>query len=195
MNREEWLQKASERIADLLSFKADVDAPEVQVSTGFPSSRGLANTKRSIGECWGVREDGNNIVHIFISPLLKEAVEVLGVLVHEMIHAVDNCTSGHKGAFVTMARAVGLEKPWTATVPGVELLDRLEVIAQELGEYPHQQLIPLGKAKKKQTTRMIKLVTDSCDCTVRTTKKHLETPGSFKCPHGTEMIVEDTTSD
>lgn len=83
-------------------------------------------------------------------------------------------------------KRVGLVKPWTATTPGEELADTLRSLTEELGDYPHEVLEPLP-AIKKQSTRMIKLVSEcESNCVVRTTRKWLNM-GTFCCPHGFDM--------
>lgn len=188
--REQWLEAAVEELKPLFE-EVGVELPQVRVSVGWPSSRGLAKNAKVIGECWkkSVAEDG--VSQIFISPLLGE--EGLAVLVHELIHAWDDCKSQHKGEFARVAKAVGLVGKMTVTTPGDELIEKLKVIQNTLGDYPHSRLSAeeMGKQKPKQTTRMLKLVApDCCDYIVRTTQKHIDT-GLPKCPHDTVMEVEE----
>ena len=48
---------------------------------------------------------------IFLAPQLKNPVEYLGTLVHELVHAVDNCSSKHRAGFKKIAKDVGLTGP------------------------------------------------------------------------------------
>ena len=78
----------------------------------------------------------NKINEIFISPVLSESERVLDVLSHEMIHAIDDCQSGHKGAFRKMAKAIGLEGKMTSTSAGEKLTEKLKEIISRIGNYP-----------------------------------------------------------
>ena len=76
---------------------------------------------------------------------------------HEFIHAVDDCRNGHKGPFRKMALAMGLCGPMRATHPGPELTERLNVLSDQLGPYPHARL-DATEIPGKQSTRLIKFV-------------------------------------
>lgn len=185
MNREEWLDAAAKRFCAEYLF----EELDVHVSVSWPSRGGLSQTKRRIGECWKPETSKDGHSHIFISPMLTDPVTVLGVLLHEMIHAWDRCESGHRGAFIELARKVGLEKPWTATSPGADLSQRLSILATELGPYPHVGLEPTLVEKKKQSTRQLKISCVECGYTARVTRKWLLV-GLPVCPCGTEMEEE-----
>lgn len=187
--REQWLQAAVVRLARL--FKAvNIDLPPVRVSVGWPHKGGTATKGKVIGQCWKREVASDNVSQIFISPGLGEdEVKVLGVLAHELVHAVDDCESGHKGAFTVMARSIGLEGKMTETNVGPHLEAQLKEILGDLGDFPHAALDATEMAKQtpKQSTRMLKLeAVDCCGYTVRTTQKWIE-QGLPTCPHGNEM--------
>jgi len=192
MTREAWLELAVLKLHPLFA-EIDVDLPNVRVSVGWPSRGGTAVKKKVIGQCWKGMVSADGKQQLFISPVLgDDVVQLLGVLVHELIHAVDDCESGHKGAFAKMARALGLAGKLTATTveEGSELHTALTEVAGRLGEYPHSAInfAELEKQRPKQTTRMIKLVAPDCDYTVRTTQKWID-EGLPMCPHGEEMDI------
>lgn len=185
-NREQWLTEAVEALTPLLGDEG-FSVPEVRVSTGFPSRGGLSAKKRVIGQCWAATASKDGVPHIFVSPVLDKPRDVLSTLLHELIHASVGTEEGHKGQFVTAAKAVGFEGPWTQTPVGEALAEVLDGLAEELGEYPHTKLDPAQSPIKKQTTRMIRLDSDCEDgCTVRTTRKWIE-KGDFTCPCGGTM--------
>lgn len=185
MNREAWLQAAVERVNSLLRDLADVEVPEVRVSVGWPSRGGTSLKRRTVGECWKPHTASDGISQIYISPVLEDPVDILGVLTHELIHAWDRGESGHRGAFVKASKAVGLTAPWTATSVGPDLKPLLEEVVEDLGEYPHVKLTPSVK-EKVQSTRMIKLECPICGYIARTTRKWIET-GLPSCPDGDEL--------
>lgn len=177
--REAWLLAAVDAMRPLYAA-VDVQLPEVRVSVGWPGGRGRRNL--AIGECWptGLAADGT--AQLFISPVLDDAEEVLGTLAHELIHAWDDCKSGHKGAFAKVAKGIGLTGKMTATVPGPELAVKLKEIAAKLGAYPHAKLSDEVSGRKKQSTRMIKVVCPDSGYTLRTTRKWLDEVGVPYCP-------------
>lgn len=190
--REQWLIEAAAKLDKLIKAAGFEPAP-VRPSVGWPSSGGLSQRKRTIGQCWAADTAADGLSQIFVSPLLIDTVEVLGTLLHEQLHAAVGTECGHKGAFGKAARAVGLEGKMTATVPGADLAKRLEAIAAELGPYPHAALTP-GVKHKPQATRMLKVVCGACGYQVRTTRKWLDL-GVPTCPCGTVMDAPEGDDD
>lgn len=184
--REEWLEAAVSELSSRVFGMQDYDVPPVSVSVGFPSSKALGMKTRVVGECWPRKasDDGKN--QIFISPLLDNPEKSVGVLAHELVHAIDDCENGHKKAFVKICDKVGLtEGPPKSRAPGQELLLKIERIVKELGDFPAAPLHAIGK-DKKQTTRMLKVICPECGYTVRTTASWLRV-GNPTCVCGTEM--------
>jgi hypothetical protein len=190
VTREQWLEAAVAELRPLLE-EVGAPVPEVRVSVGWPSSKATSRKNRTIGECWKRQTAADGISQIFISPTLGGEEQVLGTLVHELIHAWDDGKSGHKGnvakreGFRGKATAIGLVGKMTATTVGTELMPKLTAIAEKIGDYPHSPLSPSGK-EKKQTTRMLKLECPEDGYIVRTTAKWLDM-GYPICPCGTEM--------
>ena len=186
MNREQWLQDAVEHLTPVFKQRTGLGLPDVHVSVGWPSTRGLSAKRRTVGQCWPTQEHG---AQIFISPLLDDAFDVLAVLVHELVHAL-HPDSGHRGDFVASARSMGLTKPWTATSAGEDLEPVLTNLIGELGEFPHSKIEPGSPKLKPQTTRMRKIECPEDGYVVRTTSKWLDI-GLPTCPCGTEMEVSE----
>lgn len=195
--REHWLELAVLKLRPLFD-EIDAPLPRVRVSVGWPSRGGVGAKRKVIGQCWKTTVAGDNVSQIFISPVLGGgdrdtkrglAIEMLGVLIHELVHAVDDCESGHKGAFAKMARALGLEGKMTATTVSGRLAEQLGPILDELGEYPHAALNPfeMEKQRPKQGTRMLKLECPNDGYVARTTRKWLDDLGAPKCPCGMEL--------
>lgn len=187
-NREAWLKQAAVLLGkEFITRTAESanpvkDIPALAVCAGFPSQGALAR-KRRIGECWprGASNDGLN--HLFISPLLDDPVRVLGVLAHEMAHAIDDCKNKHKKPFKVLADAILLEGKVTATTEGEAFKREIAApILAKLGPYPHSG-INASKLDKsaKQGTRMLKCQCPECGYTVRTTRQWLEM-AIPKCP-------------
>jgi hypothetical protein len=150
MTREEWLQRATDMLRPLFQEKAGVQVPaDVKVSCGWP---GGGSARKRIGECWPRSRSKAGVNEVFISPLLDDGQRVLDVLAHELVHAVDDCKSGHGRAFGRVARAIGLEGKLTATHAGDELKAFLAGLG--LPQYPHAGLNPGGKASERSGERV-----------------------------------------
>lgn len=175
-------------VSTLLNTLAEVTVPEVRVATGWPSRGGTSLKKRVVGECWKPSVAADGVSQVFISPMMDDSIQVLGVLVHELIHAWDEGEHGHRGPFVRAAKAVGLTGPWTATSVGPDLQPLLEEVVERLGPYPHSKLTPQVE-RKVQTTRQLKVECPDCGCIVRMTRQWID-KGLPTCYCGGEMKEE-----
>lgn len=195
--REAWLTKAVEALRPKFEDDPEITLPErVRVSCGWPSSGGLKANNATIGQCWLSVSAADGVPQIFISPKLSEAIRVLDVLLHELIHACLPEGTGHKGPFKQACKRLGLEGKATATVAGEELKKELQAIADALGEYPHAELRKLASGGKKQSIRMHKVHCENGHdaYTMRAAKKVIEM-GVPDCPLCGEALKVDLTKD
>lgn len=184
-NREDWLNEAVNRIRPWFEELEAQPPANVKVSTGW--SRGAK--KNQAAWCWksSVASDGSS--NIFVSPEYAKATDVLRFLTHELCHAADDCRDSHAGRFRRLWKAVGFEGKPTASQAGEVLMAKIEILAAELGEYPHAELHP-GEKIKTQKTYMIKLECKGCGMIVRTTEKWLDQSGLPSCGCGEGEMVE-----
>lgn len=208
--RESWLMEAVDHVTELFAQTKEegepVQVPPVRISCGFPAG----NVRKTIGQCWEAKASEDGVHHVFVSPVLSDPVQIIGVIIHELCHAIDDCQSGHVGRFRKLAEQMGLEGKMTATHVGAGLEDLLKPIVQTLGEYPHSKL-DLGMSPvKKQKARMLKAsckevidvardgdfegydarAGETCGYNIRTTQKWLDVAVPT-CPiHGEELEVE-----
>lgn len=174
-NREAWLDAAVQKLRPIF-LGHGYTVPELRVSVGWPSSGGLAQKKKAIGQCWYGTMAADGKPQLFISPLLddpKEPQGVLATLVHEVVHTIAGVDAKHGHKFKKIMEKVGLAGKPTATHAGEDLIIRLGTIADELGAFPHSRIVPTKKPKT-QTTRMLKCSCPTCDYTVRLARKWLE---------------------
>lgn len=187
--REEWLIAAIEELNEHVFLPHELDLPAYRVSVGWPGGRGKKTN--TVGQCWNSSSTEDGTPAIFISPKVKNPIEVLSILVHEVIHAIDDCASGHRGAFLKMFRKVGMVGKATQSQAGDELLLTLSKIEDRLGKYPHSAMKnpSAGTGEKKQGTRMLKVMCADEDCgySLRTTRQWLDV-GLPTCPCGSEML-------
>lgn len=192
--RESWLLAAveelrpifAERIAALNAtikdeakqLPAEVPA-EIQISVGWTSGKA---TTRTLGVCHS-KASSDDVHSIFIAPTMESATQILGVLVHELVHAIDDCQHGHTGPFRRIAKAMGLEGQMTATTVGEGLEPVLAEIAARLGSYPHKRLVVAPKGAG--SGRMVKVACSDgvlCDdYSFYTTRKWIDAY-ELKCP-------------
>ncbi len=188
LTRENWLNEAKNLLQKGVFKTAKLTIPkDVKISCGF--ALGTRKTKASrfltLGVCHPRSHSSANVNEIFMSPQNDDTIKTLGVLAHELIHAIDNCKNGHGKIFRDMAHAIGLEGKMTMTTESPVLIVELKKIAKKLGKYPHAEI--LLSARKKQTSRNIKIeCTDDngkgCGFSYRTSRKNFELITNFTCP-------------
>jgi hypothetical protein len=163
--REQWLNECAELIwLDILEPKIGSVKPPFRLSVAPLKSRAL-------GQCHKREqsEDGKN--EIFITAHCSDSLEILSVLTHELLHAVDNNEHGHKGIWAKNARAVGFLPPLTENHPSPELLEQLKEYPQILGEIPHAALHVKPKSKGRNNN---KLKCDACGFQANLSAKWVE---------------------
>ena len=148
--RESWLLAAIDAVRPLFLAKQHL-IPECQVSVGFAST---GNSLGHIGQCWSTRSSAGKVNQIFISPALSDPFEVLDTLVHELIHAVDDCQHKHGKEFKKIALSLGLKCPMRSAGAGPDLKITLQSLALPLGPYPHAALqVPSKKVVRRNRPR------------------------------------------
>jgi hypothetical protein len=134
---EVWLNEAVELLRPSFS-DAGYEIPPVHLSVGFSTDGYNPKAKKNtIAICYARRMNVDGINEIYISPIIYEPVDVLGILVHELVHAVDDCKSGHGEPFQKIAAA--LKCGDNLSVPLMEFretVQRHRAIADKLGRYP-----------------------------------------------------------
>jgi len=169
ITREQWLERAVDVIR--ASVKKTVEIPPVKVSCSWP---GGGDSNKRIGECWATQASKAGINELFVSPKIEDPIRVLGILAHELAHAVDNCKSGHKAPFVAAATKLRCEGPKPTTmVPPIEVTQKwAEKVIAKHGPFPHRTLDKSMSPVKKQTARMLKLECVECGAVWRMSAKH-----------------------
>jgi hypothetical protein len=185
--REEWLLELAAKITPRIEEAAQRSMPAYRISCGFPGTGALSTKRRRIGECWSKVVSKDGVTELFISPVLVDIVDVGSTVAHELVHCIDEVKHGHKGPFVKISRAIGLEGKPTSDHAGEELKKFLREIAEKVGPYPHGGMV-INKLRKVQTTRMIKCECGDCGYIARTTRQWLEEVGAPLCPCNQEAM-------
>lgn len=188
--REEWLMGAIDALREVVFAEHEIKVPQVRVSVGFPGGR--AKKATTVGQCWNSSSTEDGRPAVFVHPTVGDRLEVLSILVHELIHAIDDCQSGHRGDFAKMFRLVGMVGKTTQSAVSDELRAKLQTIAKGLGVYPHSAMKrekTNGLGEKKQKTRMLKVVclNEECGVKIRMANSWIEDPGVPTCACGSGM--------
>lgn len=186
--REEWLNAAVNELRDWFKDVGVTVPVKVRVACAWTKRP----QKGAIAWCWPTKSSADGYNEIQVTPEIADPLPILGSLIHELIHAADDCESKHGAHFKQAARAIGLTGKMTATIASPGLEGRLTGLAARLGPYPHGTLNPSTPidGKPKQTTRMLKIICPMDGYTLRTTQKWVDV-GLPYCPCGMEMNLDE----
>ena len=200
--RESWLRAATNELRPYFEG-CDYPLPDkIRFAIGFPSTGRKGNR---VGECWHSSTSNDEHFEIFIRADIDDPAEVLGVLVHELIHAVVPIDAKHGKLYRAAAVKLGLQGKMAHAMPGILLQRRLDELAANLGPLPHARLnIERGAdnrgpadREKKQGTRMLKA---ECDIdghgyVVRVAATHVRNDGPPICPRHKQPMTVDLPED
>ena len=184
MNRETWLTNAATELEAALFNPLGKSLPEKwRVSCSWPSSRANGKNKAgsTIGQCFSPLASDDKTTEIIVTMSQDDPLEVLAILAHETVHAVEGVEAGHGPKFKRTALGIGLEGKMTTTRPGEAFKQSATPILKRLGDYPHAAL-DINKNRKKQTTRMVKMECQDCGYIARTSRANIEKHGPTICP-------------
>ena len=194
-NREAWLTEAGRMIYPVIdavaqSFAKDyrpVPFEDFAFSCSITSG-GSTQMRKVAGEIAYAEGTGNGKHEIRIAPSQDDSVQVVGVVIHEMIHAFA-IGDGHRGDFARIARFIGLKGKMTATYvekddqKGDRLRCVVNSILTTIGEYPHQKVrAPVPRGKRGIGSRMLKIVCTDCDLVMRASGMQAEKIDRCDCP-------------
>ena len=173
-NRETWLHAFADAARPHFAAAGHPLPAVLRIGVGWTSG-GARAAGKVIGECYhpAAASDGVRSIIVSTGRALPDAEAVAAVLTHELAHAALDAGVGHKGPFVALVRALGLEGKATATVAGEAWRAWAGPVLADLGDYPHSTLIAGESGKKKQGTRMLKAEC-ACGYTVRLSRKWAE---------------------
>ena len=202
-SREAYLRAATNELRPYFA-KLGLHLPEkIRFAVAFTSQ---GKKGKVAGECWhaGASDDGHH--EIIIRADFADHAEVLGILVHELVHAGLPPDAKHGKAFREAALRIGLEGPMRHAMPGAVLKERLNELAASLGPFPHARLNfdrvtlsgeVVADRPKKQGTRMLKAecLGAGCGYTVRVAARWIKDCGPPHCPKHGAMHVPPLAQD
>jgi hypothetical protein len=168
-----------ERVVEALRSRfsdAGYTVPEkIRVSIGWPKR---SVTCAALGECWSTSASSDRHAELFISPELTDGLRIVGVLVHELVHATVGVAAGHGPLFKRCALAIGLRGPMRATEPGEDFIAWAEALFRKVGDYPSGFL----SYAPAQSTRMLRCECQACGYIARVSRRWLDEAGPPICP-------------
>lgn len=184
--REAWLRRGVEMFTRAWQAAGIAVPADVQVSCSFP---GGGSPRARIGECWPRARSAAKVNEIFINPTLDSSLEVLDVLGHELLHAVDDCKSKHGSTFTKNSKRVGYSggKHSAAKTDAAKAL--LASMHAALGDYPHGR-IALSVKPVKPNAGLHKFSCKlGCGDVLYSTSRNVELFGAPSCRECGEPMV------
>jgi len=158
---ESWLRAATNDLRPYFD-KLGYTLPEkIRFSISFTST-GKRGTIP--GECWHPESSEDGYYRIYLRSDTSDPVEILGILVHELVHALLPSSVKHGKEYRKIALHIGLEGEMRNARPNPILRDRLQAIATNLGALPNAKLNygAISDLPKKQKNRHRKAECLSC---------------------------------
>lgn len=174
--REEWLIQAVAMLSKIFEAQG-FKVPPVRISVGWPGAKSRKGLRQTIGQCWNSASAKDGVQQIFVSPLLDNPTDILAVIMHELVHAVDGCKNAHKAPFKRIAVLVGMVGKMTTSTAGPTLLAVFPKVLEALGKYDHAALDPGMTVGRVQTNKHLKITCGSCGFASRATQKQLDEHG------------------
>ena len=173
MTREDWLKSAGDLL--LANYHIELERPW-RVSSTSPKGQGS-----TLGHCYASSAVADGANEIFITQSEASPVKVLGILLHELVHAQDDNQNGHKGPVERRLLDLGYGRPLTTYAPTDALLAELDALAQLLPPMPMQAITPAKP--KRGRMRSIWCTAEGCGFKGNTTRSHIaRMPAPSICP-------------
>lgn len=197
VTREEWL-KAAVALVNKHVFNDEYEVSQLQISIGRPKGKALGETVVTDFNKEDVSMDDFFPPTVFISPLIKEPIQILIAITHELIHAYETMSPRHSKAFKQKAEEVGFIDKKTdyqindaleTTLNGV-----LDLLVSQYGKWPGVAITTPTKKESDEKTKKTNTIVyfcPECGFELKTSKKLAEEhPGSPTCVCGCKMGID-----
>lgn len=172
--REAWLGALVDAMRPVFAERGYPLPAKIVATMGFPST-GWRGKRR--GECWSSGMSAGGNVEIFIHPCETSVTRIANILTRELCHAADEqyyidhtaktgkpYKGGHGKRWTMIAHALDItEGMGTHALGGAEWEAWATPLIDACGPMPFDALESYVKKPKKQTTRMLAFVHESCD--------------------------------
>tara|TARA_R110002050_G_scaffold105904_4_gene215691 strand:+ start:236 stop:913 length:678 start_codon:yes stop_codon:yes gene_type:complete len=196
MNRETYLNLIIDK-AEPIFAENDYDLKalraKIMVACGYPPNTRIGAKFNTLGVHINPKASSTSKHEIFINPVVDDTYNVIDILLHELVHAVQTDlypeSKSHGKEFISICKKVGMNgsKKYAQACAGIELSKLIKEWIKEIGKYPHGS-INLKADRKKQSTRLIKLECSCCGFIARCSNGAINNYGlPFHC--GVEMDI------
>jgi hypothetical protein len=177
----QWLEIAKTEMSAYIKSKG-YKTPEVDLNYGFTSSGARSS---AVGECWPRSACSSGLNFILLRPTEPDPVKLLATLLHEYVHAIDDCKNRHNKEFKKIATSLGLTGPMRSTEANPELKVVLQSMLARIGKPPNRHITTSLKRRISVPTPKSKC--PECEYTVSVPRKYVDF-GVPICPvHKTPM--------
>lgn len=197
VTREEWL-KAAVALVNKHVFNSEYEVSQLQISIGRPKGKALGETVVTDFNKEDLSIDDLFPPTVFISPLIKEPIQILIAITHELIHAYETMSPRHSKAFKQKAEEVGfIDKKTDYQIDGAletTLNGVLDLLVSQYGKWPGVAIAAPTKKESDEKTKKTNIIVyfcPECGFELKTSKKSAEEhPGSPTCVCGCKMGID-----
>ena len=189
MNRETYLNLIIDK-AELIFAENDYDLKalraKIMVACGYPPNTRIGAKFDTLGVHISPKASSIGKHEIFINPVVDDTYNVIDILLHELVHAVQTDlypeSKSHGKEFVSICKKVGMNgnRKYTQACAGKDLAVIIQAWIKDIGNYPHGS-INLKADRKKQSTRNLLLWCPECNWSLRTSNANLLRVTINKC--------------
>jgi len=189
LSTQEWINLiVNWTIATLASHGVSNPTLQLVVSPGFCS--GGSRRTKTLGQCYNPQSASDKKTnHIFLNPRMDNSITIIGVIIHEVIHAVIGIDKKHGREFKEAMSICNLTGKPTATMLDEHGVEWANKVIEKYGAYPRPSFT--GEGIKKQKTNLIKACCPKCGYTIRVTQKWINYSHPI-CPTGkckSKMVI------
>ncbi len=179
--REAWLHAATDELRTDFAKHGYMLPDNIRSTIAFPSG----GKRGAEGECWHPESSRDKYYNIFIKADNDDPLIIIGILTRELIHTLLPSTVKYGKEFRDIALRIGLNGKMMQATPAPALLERLKVIANNLGPIPHGKLdfTTRASSRRKAGVRMLKAecIATGCGYNVRILPKWAKA-AALPCP-------------
>ena len=160
--REAWLRAATDALRTDFAKHGYVLPDNIRSTIAFTSG----GKRGAEGECWHPESSRDRYYNIFIKADNDDPLIILGILTRELIHTLLPSTVKYGKEFRDIALRIGLDGKMMQAAPAPALLERLKVIANNLGPIPYGKLdfATRASSRRKAGVRMLKAECTATGC-------------------------------
>ena len=172
MNRETYLNLIIDKAEPIFAendYNLKALRAKIMVACGYPPNTRIGAKFDTLGVHISPKASSIGKHEIFINPVVDDTYNVIDILLHELVHAVQTDlypeSKSHGKEFVSICKKVGMNgnRKYTQACAGKDLAITIQSWIKDIGNYPHGS-INLKADRKKQSTRNLKVECSAMHC-------------------------------